>query len=1664
MFAYRYILTQALLIETLLCKTAIDLWKQDMSITLDPVGDLGKSIDVVKTSILRDSMAIFSPTGQLAYSRNNYQFYYNASKDINNVTLLSSIAQNNNSTGLNTSIVFAQNDTLQIDYRNFSDLRPRNQSALLTDKVLANYSNYSKIADSVFNCFDARFLEDTLVVVCKLFNYKVTGTNNSQLVIYKATGVTPMEASAGLNVSVEESELYNSSNPHFPMITWPKFATAIGKEELYLQVVDDDLTNNSSKIFMFVAGYKDKDVKLSIGKIYFKVDSTDITFNLTTKYCSSFTLSNTITNVGGAVTSRNMIVSFFSLTTNPYEIICYNKDETEFNEDKIRTLFGKTSQTIFQFVCRPVRNDYVTKVAMDKIYTPTKQTEIDIYFRVALINNPAAPEDRHFTVEPVVVKVIIISSSNSVTYLAKTKYDTPKGWYENMKIVVVIPNKLFYVCWLAQTNLLDKNTFDPFRTCGVVDLYTINDLKFDPNDTSTVQNTISLNCRLYGPFGSINFDFDSNGDLVSMLAYKYFVNQIEGNNKVLTLYDLKKLKYSVPVNVQSGTNMTDPSKTRFNITSLDFEEYFPISNPGDIKFDIPVYLNASNSAKIYFMNKQNILLELLSNRLNAPEPKFICDTTGNVYIETCQITPVWRFSVKYTPPASSPTATAVILDNRYLEFDTVSVSTGSSTSMYKVRMGYYDLKYWTNSTTGTSIYEMASMFKISNKEFIGQSLFSYNNFYRAEKDGRGLYVYFKDATNYGVIRFDLILGTLKSGIFSNPVRLFESASKYYIMSYMGSTTDANVKTVINISYADKIIGESSEKDLKANLKEANITLDYGYTIDSIDNLYVEYDAIGKNVMITLIVRSIGKLSFNKLITMGYSLSLASSTKAADTVLIYRKIIDESFVNDVYDKSKCIYKDTVLFVRLISNKRSVIIYNTTKASYYEYIYDKPGTASPILICAKDFTDIYYSDTRDSVLMMMNADKMSYKRIRSILRDQSFDNKFAFSNKVTTQVSSQNQFDIDMKYESKFYLNITLKDSALNANSDNDLNKILGTLSLKITSTNDSKVTLTETLLPILLQKTNRTTLPVYAGNETVDNQKKILFKEGQSETYNIEQTFQFPFDMFNLQIDNPNLYSKIKIKKRIRSIVDFDLMTDYSTTDFKSCTFSEVGASTVKIVDNVMLRVVARDEGFCMELSLIQTSDQKLPFQREKPAILIQANGVISACTLMRDVTISTTEELATRKSGMMPIDYGISCTYSEGDTQYLWLLRVPLANTVLQAFKLSEYLMKIPINIKYTDYQVAQIGAFFHYTLFNARNKTIYFSPKLVSRADGYDVNFIKLTGTAIAYSYYKPLNKLDIKESGFCMDVVTINTATKNASELFSMESYAINQGKFMSNSALKSKYLLREEIDLLSCAYQTGVDLISPNQNCAFLFSPSDNVMFYRTNMTNKDSKDMFVPQFSDFVIKSLKTVYLNREFYYITLSYSPESGMRYLTVMKHANNETIRLIDQQPRTNFSLYDIVIYDSIDLTSTTVDIDYSDLSVFSINQSIFMSVTTQKELKVYTISTLSLEVDKSLSWDELKNSKILIVDHKVAKISDFSLLELFRDKRGLTYMWLIIVGVTVGAALIIIGIYLILKKNNMKLLEEINQKPNYKRDKLDVDKSIELHDDPRNPGDNTLL
>jgi hypothetical protein len=1229
-----------------------------------------------------------------------------------------------------------------------------------------------------------------------------------------------------------------------------------------------------------------------------------------------------------------------------------------------------------------------------------------------------------------------------------------KGWYSLSKIVIVIPDKLFYVCWYS---LKDANPLisDPYRSCNVIDLFTIDDSKMKTNNSLEVVNyinqTIIFHSRQYGPFSSLNFDFSATGELTRMLAFPVYNSaaQKAASEKIMTIYDLSKPSYSVLVYMKNGLYKDKKTKS-FAFGDNSNQTNISLSKPIDMEISLQSYEKPENNGYIplYFANNSYIMhLVALNNKVVGPEPKFACAITPNsATYESCSTAQLCRYQLAYTPNPEDESvfySRIVLFENRYFEFISYK---DTAIPFNRIRMGYYDISYGTNAD-GSQFQAIINRMNYTLKEFVGDSSFSYANFTKGEQSSDGIYLYFSSVAPFHVIRFDSITGTYKVGSFDQQVRVFESISRYYIVGFENYSPANKKSTTVTLWYNSKNNGESSERDLKAKCMTTNIVLDPEYVLDNIDSIYVDYKLATAQVVIYVVSRphEQATIKFNKLVFLKYSFTPnnAQVSEITPPQLQIKRVIDKEFVKEVYLRPKCIYQDTIMFTwintatpgKKLSN---IIVYNSTKNSFFTYTYYYTDATEMDLLCANDFADVYFRGKDDSIMFKMSSEKNAFKRIRSDTRSISMDKKYTFSDSMLTHIVKDNSFIQDLKDTTKVFLNIKMKPVALPSYSLTSPS--IESLTLKITSNDSSYQTIHDVVLrPYPLNQTRPPMIPNYIGNDSINLQQKFLFIEYFNETYEIEKLYALPFDIFGIRLNDSSKESLIKINRRAMHIRKWPLNTDYSMSKGKSCGFSNFTAANTRIIDDVMLRVLRKDVGFCMELSLIQVKDSKAGFQRSQPDILIQDFGLISDCVLLKDRYIYDLDDLQQRKAREELIEYGVSCIYTENGLNYLWLLRIPIGKTVEQSIQISDNLIKIPINRTFTGYKATLVSGSFFFVLLDSGKNKFYASPRIIGKSFPYDakLELVEKPGSIVEFSYFIPSNPLDIKESGLTIDVTTVsNSAGPNPSYL--LKSYAINSNGQFIDRGFSVAFL--HDITSLSCAYQTNAKGVK-NMECAYMYAGSGNTIFYKPNLINDPSvADRYIPPMDDQEVKTVRTFYANGEFYILALSYSPKTGSRYLVAMKHSHNETLAK-DAYPRTNFSSYPLVIFDAMDLTNTFVDVTNTEFSIFYVDSQIYMALTTGYTLEIFSLRNMSISISEKATFQDIENTAFVLYDNLNKVVATLPLTTIFRKKNPLTFMWLIILGISLGLAVVLIVLYLIFKKKNTAIEAELMAGLDFKQD-----------------------
>ena len=173
--------------------------------------------------------------------------------------------------------------------------------------------------------------------------------------------------------------------------------------------------------------------------------------------------------------------------------------------------------------------------------------------------------------------------------------------------------------------------------------------------------------------------------------------------------------------------------------------------------------------------------------------------------------------------------------------------------------------------------------------------------------------------------------------------------------------------------------------------------------------------------------------------------------------------------------------------------------------------------------------------------------------------------------------------------------------------------------------------------------------------------------------------------------------------------------------------------------------------------------------------------------------------------------------------------------------------------------------------------------------------------------------------------------------------------------------------------------------------------------------------------------------REFYYISLAYSPITGMSFLLVYKHSSNQTVRDVGARNQTDYSQSEVLIIDQVNLTRTTVNVDHCNLSYFVVNEQQYVSVQDKRVAMVYRIGKLQVSIDKELPFSRITEASMDFSDHTGKLYHSIPLTVFFREKKAATWMWLIISLSAIGLGVVLIVVYLIFKKPNTGLNEEIS-------------------------------
>ena len=110
-------------------------------------------------------------------------------------------------------------------------------------------------------------------------------------------------------------------------------------------------------------------------------------------------------------------------------------------------------------------------------------------------------------------------------------------------------------------------------------------------------------------------------------------------------------------------------------------------------------------------------------------------------------------------------------------------------------------------------------------------------------------------------------------------------------------------------------------------------------------------------------------------------------------------------------------------------------------------------------------------------------------------------------------------------------------------------------------------------------------PRYIGTELIETQKKLLYDSSSFKSYILEDEFILPVTTFSVSLKTSLPPGKIRYNKRVEHFENINLWSEnFDEKVEKRCQFSLRGTDFVSIVDDIMMRLEIKDEGFCIEIS------------------------------------------------------------------------------------------------------------------------------------------------------------------------------------------------------------------------------------------------------------------------------------------------------------------------------------------------------------------------------------------------------------------------------------------------------------------------------------------------
>jgi len=1621
------------------------LWPNDWLQRMDPYLDLGFPAINSTTKNILPSGSQYESTDVLT---NSETIIYN----LTNMTSLMRTFITNNTQII--GFMYQRNNSFAVDDRVFGEYRY--DTNLMQKQFLADLSTDTNFTKVNTTCFDARVLNttvtrnNTIAVVCKEFDsFQGTAQVKIVLITINGTNVT--------SVTYANSSKYITNTRVFLTISWTSYVrTTVSCDNIEDIVVITDnriptvtpgtspnvaVFNGAPSLVMFIAGHgqipgQSRIFGLSDPINVKYIDAGTSSVIAGTVFTQFVTNAYSVSTASGQKSCKNIFYMMSRVNSNKFN--CF-LDPSNLDENIVNLMLQMIppANTEMTVRCLSVETVVTSTYAMEKAFRVDNVHEV--YFRARAIYQ-TVPGTRKIAYEAAVMKPSEVVVTTLTTHFRTIEVNSTKlppqptspGLFEHANVIIVVPEKLLYVCWSVykrDNTLTNVKAYTDFRnnSCYMVDVFTVSKEFFNPLEISSAISCFTFVRRMYGPFISLNFDFSSGTfQPVRMLAMKRYVDpkQVPFSEYMLALYDLSR-----------NLNAFRLSSTS---TSIPATLAIPdLRDPGDLVTNTIMNIGTSfismrpnlTTFTIGFKNQSLVNIGALDDRIYTQSDLYTI-TSFDSTVHSPYLIVATKNPLQYLP-SNTPPENTVIVDDKLVKFTIIN-----GTYTVSVHLAITNLSKGANSDgqfklQSQQAIQLGGLFQSSKNNY------DYSNFLRAEIAGNGLYMYFANTTannNYCVLRFGLTRYLFTSRESTLPLRVFETISRLFIISLNLQVNPQRIFWARVPETVDKNVGWVEPRGWNWNF-----TIDGNYSLNGIDDLSLMMDRWSKSVFLNMFVHS-SQLWDPKVLILQYTWDDQSEYDKIGPIVKIRRTIDISgFLNDTTYlpilKQRCVFSDGVALLNTSSSTDiylTLTVLNTTTMSLTWYTEKTvAGGGSSSLQCGNShFLAIFQTTTATykTVFYRFDAGLAAYKRIRRVdIYPTAPLPIFAFSPSTFTIIHNANNFTRLWKYSTRVYLSAGTKVSYPALPTTVKTPNIVLPFSLY----NQSTTTLT--VSTIELTKPSMIYFPqIYIGSETIELQKKIRYEDDKRTTYALEETYRLPMSFFDLQLRGNIPANRISILERVRKYGQIDLWQEAMEFNQKRCKFGLRGSNMTGLIDDIMLRVDTEDNSFCMQLSKLSTNDNKMSMV--KVSDFQQSNGYVKGCKIIRDMSLFTVADISTKKSQGAQISYAVACIMISYGYQSLWIIYVPVGDNFDNIFKVSN-LVTWPVQFMITSFEAILIDNNLFIACYNDQSFTLWYQKSVYTFGSGVTTSpgFTAIENVFSFDTIYTNPTEAGRKTTGILLLVSVEDQLNKS---LHYIDKYRVQSSGDVS-LLTSERYNMTQPISDLNCAYQQEPG-VTPFLNCVYLPAFSRSTIYYTVDILKTalitPPKEDYVAPLHDLEVKQIKIFYLRR-FWYLTLSYSPLTGRTFILIYKHVTNTTEKILPVQNASTLASSDLIIHDSVELTNSNINPETAEISMFNVGGTDYMAIHEGSILSVYRFNHLEISIDGSIPFADIANTKILIVDHLMNPHIELPLSLFFREKVAVSYVWLLVLLGGIGLGIVLITIYLIFKKKKGHIESEIESK-----------------------------